>query len=36
MLLVTPNFHFYGTCKQAIALYKEAFGARVTVLLCNA
>ena len=35
MLKVTPNLHFAGQCKQAIELYKQAFGAEVKILLCN-
>jgi len=35
MLKITPNFHFRGQGKQAIELYKEAFGAEVRVLYCN-
>ena len=35
MLKVTPNLHFRGQAKQAIELYKQAFGAEVKVLLCN-
>jgi len=35
MLKVTPNFHFRGQGKQAIELYKKAFGAEVKVLICN-
>jgi len=35
MLKVTPNFHFRGQGKQAIELYKQAFDAKVKVLLCN-
>ena len=35
MLHVTPNLHFNGQCKQAIALYREAFGAQVKILLCE-
>jgi len=35
MLKVTPNFHFRGQGRQAIELYKQAFGAEVGVLLCN-
>lgn len=35
MIFVTPNFHFTGNCKQAIELYKTAFGAEVKLLLCN-
>ena len=35
MLIVTPNFHFKGQCKEAIELYKKAFGAEVKVLLCR-
>jgi len=34
MLVVTPNFHFNGQCKQAIELYKKAFGAEVKSLFC--
>jgi len=35
MLKVTPNLHFRGQAKQAIELYKQAFGAEVKILLCN-
>ncbi|MGF7146142.1 PhnB protein [Anaerotaenia torta] len=35
MIYVTPNFHFPGNCKQAIELYKVAFGAEIKILLCN-
>jgi len=35
MLKVTPNFHFRGQAKQAIELYKQAFGAEVKLLYCN-
>ncbi|MCL2574524.1 MAG: VOC family protein [Defluviitaleaceae bacterium] len=35
MLKVTPNFHFRGQGKQAIELYKRAFGAKVKVLIDN-
>lgn len=35
MIYVTPNFHFPGNCKQAIELYKRAFGAEIKILLCN-
>jgi len=35
MLHVTPNLHFNGQCKQAIALYREALGAQVKILLCE-
>jgi PhnB protein len=35
MLTITPNFHFNGNCKQAIELYKKAFGAEVNVMFCN-
>ncbi|MCL2521907.1 MAG: glyoxalase/bleomycin resistance/extradiol dioxygenase family protein [Erysipelotrichales bacterium] len=35
MLKVTPNFHFRGQGKQAIELYKKAFGAEVKILYCN-
>ena len=33
MPIVTPTIHFAGTCESAIALYKEAFGAQVSVFL---
>lgn len=32
-MIVTPNFHMNGNCKQAIELYKRAFGAKVQALL---
>lgn len=32
-MIVTPNFHMDGNCKQAIALYTRAFGAKVQTLL---
>ena len=35
MLIVTPNFHFSGHCRQDIELYKKAFGAQVAELLYN-
>ena len=35
MIKVTPNFHFRGQGKEAIELYKQAFGAEVKILLCN-
>jgi len=35
MLKITPNFHFRGQGKQAIELYKRAFGAEVKALFCN-
>lgn len=35
MVQVTPNLHFNGQCKQAIQLYREAFGAQVKTLLCE-
>lgn len=34
-MLVTPNFHMNGQCKNAIKLYEQAFGATVHTLLCN-
>ena len=34
MLTVTPNFHFDGQCRQAIALYENAFNAEVKTLMC--
>ena len=33
MIHIIPNLHFKGNCKQAIELYKKAFGAEVKVLL---
>ena len=36
MLRVTPNFHFSGRCRQAMELYRRAFGAEITELLTNA
>ena len=36
MLKVTPNLHFRGQAKEAIELYKKAFGAEVKVLYTNA
>lgn len=33
MKMLTPNFHFYGNCEEAMALYTRAFGAQVDVLL---
>lgn len=35
MLKVTPNFHLKCQCKQAIELYRLAFGAEVKELLYN-
>lgn len=32
---VTPNFHMSGNCKEAIQLYKKAFGARIQSIYCN-
>ena len=32
-MTVVPNFHFNGKCREAIELYKEAFGAKVDCLL---
>lgn len=32
-MLVTPTLHFHGTCKEAIALYQEAFGLKLNFLL---
>jgi len=33
MIQVMPNLHFKGNCKDAIELYKKAYGAEVKVLL---
>jgi len=33
MIQVMPNLHFKSNCKQAIELYKRAYGAEVKVLL---
>ena len=30
---VVPNFHFNGKCRDAIELYKKAFGAEISCLL---
>ncbi|MDR0929522.1 MAG: VOC family protein [Oscillospiraceae bacterium] len=30
---ITPNLHFAGHCRDAIALYKQAFDAELTALL---
>ena len=32
-MAVVPNFHFDGKCREAIELYKKAFGAEVICLL---
>lgn len=32
-MAVVPNFHFGGKCKEAIELYREAFGAEIDCLL---
>lgn len=32
-MAVVPNFHFGGKCREAIALYKEAFGAEIDCML---
>ena len=32
-MAIVPNFHFGGKCREAIELYKKAFGAEVTCLL---
>lgn len=34
-MLVTPNFHMNGNCKEAIAIYEKALGATVNVLYCS-
>ena len=36
MIQVMPNLHFKGTCKQAIELYKKAYGAEVKAFLSYA
>jgi PhnB protein len=33
MPAITPNLHFAGHCREAIALYQKAFGAELTALL---
>jgi len=33
MIQVMPNLHFNGNCKQAIELYKKAYGAEIKALL---
>ncbi len=37
-MLVTPNLHFNGRCKEALQLYKKAFDGKITILLryCDA
>ncbi len=32
-MAVVPNFHFNGKCKDAIELYKEAFGAQIACMI---
>ena len=32
-MAVVPNFHFGGKCREAIELYKKAFGAEILCLL---
>lgn len=32
-MIVKPTFHFKGRCAEAVALYKEAFGCEVLLLL---
>lgn len=34
-MIVTPNFHFCGNCKDAIELYKKVFNIKILCLLSN-
>jgi len=36
MIIVTPNFHFNGQCRQAIAMYEKAFNVKANVILSYA
>ena len=33
MIIVTPNFHFNGQCRQAISMYEKAFNVKANVIL---
>ena len=33
MAVITPNFNFAGQCEKAVALYQQAFGARLACLM---
>ncbi|WP_058303110.1 VOC family protein [Gorillibacterium timonense] len=32
-MIVTPNYHFDGQCKEALRLYEQAFQGKITVLI---
>ncbi|MGE5678701.1 MAG: VOC family protein [Pseudomonadota bacterium] len=32
-MIITPNYHFYGECEQALKLYEKVFNGRITELL---
>lgn len=34
-MIVTPNFHFRGNCKDAIELYKKVFDIKILCMLRN-
>jgi len=34
-MIVTPNFHFRGNCKEAIELYKKVFDINILCMLQN-
>ena len=34
-MIVTPNFHFRGNCKDAIELYKEVFNIDILCMFKN-
>ncbi|XMB85339.1 VOC family protein [Mycoplasmatota bacterium WC44] len=34
-MIVTPNFHFRGNCKEALELYKEVFGISILCIYEN-
>lgn len=34
-MIITPNFHFCGNCKEAIELYKKVFDIRILCMFKN-
>ena len=34
-MIVTPNFHFLGNCREGIELYKKVFDAKILCVLKN-
>lgn len=34
-MVVTPNFHMNGNCKEAIQLYQKALDAKIVSIFCN-